>query len=370
MKILVVPSFFITNYKSRELYRKINFIKNILKLNIKSALYSFNEHLLSAEILFYSEIGSIIGEDNFYILGDLYDEYKKENIPLNTPYPSLHNKKINRNINFREAITNIKNFDYIVVGINSGNYGKKIKNLGIRYQIPVTIIDYFDHIFDHSSYDNKILFKELEYKKDFNLFFKHDLPKNRQDEIVKPLAPMPCEPKNYLIPNVFDKSIDIFFRGRNTPSAKKDRIIMLQYLKKNFSNISIDIFDNNTNLDFSHFDYSKKLSQSIIAFSPSGKTWDSTRHTETGLFGCIPLIPRPDIDIVGNIDDMYNCLMYDPNKLESSELEKLQEKIAFVLKDKKTKDQLSKKWMDTVLEKHTLVSRSKYLVKELTKIKY
>ena len=47
MKILVVPSFFITNYKSREFYRKINFIKNILKLNIKSALYSFNEHLLS-----------------------------------------------------------------------------------------------------------------------------------------------------------------------------------------------------------------------------------------------------------------------------------------------------------------------------------
>ena len=67
---------------------------------------------------------------------------------------------------------------------------------------------------------------------------------------------------------------------------------------------------------------------------------------------------------------MFNCLMYDPNKLESSELGQLQEKITFVLKDKKTKDQLSKKWKDTVLEKHTLVSRSKYLVKELTKIKY
>ena len=83
MKILVVPSFFITNYKSRELYRKINFIKNILKLNIKSALILLMN--IYYQLKFYFILNSsIIGQDNFYILGDLYDEYKKENIPLNT----------------------------------------------------------------------------------------------------------------------------------------------------------------------------------------------------------------------------------------------------------------------------------------------
>ena len=356
MKILLVPSLFITDYKSREIYRKKNFLKNILKLNFQTALYSLNEHLLSAEILFYAKLGQIIGKENVFTLGNLYEEYTSKHIPLDTHYPSIHNKEIILPLNFTDAKNSIKNFDYIIVGINSGHFGDKIRNLGIKYQIPVVVIDYYDHIFDHNSYNDKILFKELEYKKDFNLFFKHDLPKNRQDETIKPLAPMPCEPSNYNIPLSFNKTLDIFFRGRKTPSAKKDRIKLLEFLKNNFTNILIEIFERDITFEYSHRNYCEKLSQSILAFSPSGKTWDSTRHTETGLFNCIPLMPKPNIDIIGKISDMNNCLLYDPSKLSKNDLEELNEKIKYVLNDNYVQKNIRKNWADTVLKKHTLKS--------------
>ena len=106
MKILILPSTYITNYSNRNSRIALTYLKNIFTkfdLNFEAS----KQFYYSTEHYHYSHIPMILGEKNTYIIGKYYDDYSTNYIPTETRYPSLHNSPKATHISFDFAINNI-----------------------------------------------------------------------------------------------------------------------------------------------------------------------------------------------------------------------------------------------------------------------
>jgi hypothetical protein len=364
--ILIVPSQFITDIHKREIIRLKNSLLQLKSLNFKKSLESFKSHMLCTELYNYSDIPILNGMKNTYILGNYYREYTIKKIPELTRYPSIHNNAEGNHINLKEALSLIHIYDAIIIGIRSGKVGNIIRKEGIKRNIPIIMIDYFDHkeIYSNSSYEN--LFRGLKPNYDFNIYFKHDLPIGLGKKNIYPLAPMPCNPNNYpkINSDWSNKNINIFYRGRNSHNPRADRIQITEIINNNIPNSIIEKINLNDN--FTLNDYAFNLAKSKIAISPSGKVWDSTRHTEVSIFNCAPLIPEPDCEVVNDcIKDGVNAITYNPLNVINNN--NLIDKINFYLSNDSKLEEIGKNWNKEVNSYHTINSRSKYI---LDKINY
>ena len=333
--------------------------------------------MLCSELYNYADIPKINGTKKTFILGNYYNEYTTKTIPENTRYPSIHNNPNGTHINLGDALNMLKSFDCVIIGIQANEIGNQIREKALKYSIPVVLLDHFDHPEVYLDPSFKNIFRGLESKKDFNLYFKHDLPKGKYiDQLLYPLAPMPCNPKNYPKLNSVwtKKNISIFYRGRTSHNPREDRVLMSEEIKKRIEFSNIQNIDQTEKITI--FDYAKNLSKTKIALTPSGKVWDSTRHTEIGLYNCVPLIPEPDCETVNDfIKDNENAIVYNVNKLNNRSknsrinIESIMEKIEYLLADDDKLKEMAKKWRDEVLLNHTIYARSNMVLDKIRSLK-
>lgn len=366
MKALIIPSQFTTTIHRRNLYKFKNILKSSLKFNFKNLLNIYKDHLLSTESYFYSHFPEVLGSNNVFILGHFYKEYTNEYFDEFTRYPSINKNQICNFLSYKTAVDDLTKFDFILIGIRSSNIGRNIAKLAKKKNIPVVILDYFD---DKQVYQNHMLMhRGLKYGFDFDIFFKHDIPLDYQDKFTFPLAPMPIDPNSYL--NIFDKNeikkYDIFYRGRNNHGPRDDRKYLSNILKQNFKNSKIENIDSYEKISLR--DYCKNFAQSKLAFSPSGKVWDSTRHTETAIYGNIPILPIPDCKITGSETISSNhAILYNPAKImkDGVYLNQVIERIKFILNDERKYLQIANNWKNFVLSNHTLSKKSEYIINSI-----
>ena len=134
MKILILPSLYITNYSNRNSRITLTYLKNFF------SKFDFNfeaskQFYYSTEHYHYSHIPLILGETNTYIIGEYYKDYSTNNIPNETRYPSLHNSPKATHISFEYAINNITIFDAVIIGIRTGEKGKHLSNIARKKNI-------------------------------------------------------------------------------------------------------------------------------------------------------------------------------------------------------------------------------------------
>ncbi len=372
MKILILPSIYITKYSNRNFRILLTFLKSIVTrfdLNFEAS----KQFYYSTEHYHYSHIPMIIGENNTYIVGEYYDDYSTNNIPDETRYPSLHNSPKATHISFDYAIKNITIFDAIIIGIRTGEKGKYLRNIARKKNIFTAYLDYSDHpeIYHENLITNKnLIYRSLNPLNDFDIFFKHDIPLNYDDEKLYPICPTPIKFENYpkLIPKNFkQKNLNISFLGRLHKELQKERSMLVEYLEENFKNTYLKKFKFNEVKRLTLYDYSNILNDSKIVFSPSGKVWDSARHAEAAIYKSVPLISRPYCKLASNINITEdNSIFYDVklknNSFQITDIEKLKSSINEVLLDDQLYLRKSNLWFQEMSNKNTLLKRASYIV--------
>lgn len=379
MKILILPSQYITDYVPRSVALYKAYIKNIFKKK-----FSFNEaksHFYLNEHYHYSHIPIANSNGETYIIGNYFNEYKTKKIPNTTRYPSLHNSPKAIHISYNDALNNLKSFDALIVGIRSGDFGRKILKEASKKNIFTSIIDYADDfdVYDKDNYSNhKLIFRGFEYKKDFNLYFKHDVPKDLDIDFVEPLAPMPIKFENYpkLIDQGFEqKKYNFSFVGRIHDNIHNARSEIIGLLKKIEGNYYLKEYSNNENKRLSLLEYCQILNNSKICLTPWGKVWDSARHPESAVYGNVPLIPKPNCKLANDISlNDNNAIIYETKnfngKFAIDNKKGLLDKINYCLNNSDYFNSLKDNWFKEMSNKNTLLERSKFILNQIeTRIK-
>ena len=369
MKILIVPSLYITDIESRAFAKIKSISKSLITLNYRSFLININNNMLCTEHYNYESIVDVCGFENVYIFGTYNKEYL-EDVPMYSRYPSLHNsKKINK-ISFNDIVQNIKSFDAIIVGIKTSKKGHLIRELAIKNNVFVALLDYFDHEDMYSSTDiKKNIFRNLRPHYDFNIFFKHDIPLFFDDEIIRPLSPMPIKIDNYpmIKKKLFsEKYLDISFSGRSHTHNNNFRNKFSDKLKNIFLNSYFKFIKSYQKI--STINYCNILNDTKIAFTPAGKVWDSTRHAETAVYGCVPLIPIPNCRLTpGILINNENSINFDSKDLlnNKNKLNLILDRINSVLSSRSLFEKLSMNWTNTVLDNLTFFKRSEFIISSI-----
>ena len=374
MKILILPSIYITNYKQKNYDLLKSFFRNVL--NKQFSFEAAKSHFILNEHYHYSHIPTVNGKENTYIIGDYFKDYKTKTIPEDTRYPSLHSSPSGTHISYDDAIDKISFFDAVLVGVKTGEYGRKLLKLANKKNIFSCIIDYADdfEVYKKSNYQNhKLICRNFEYMKDFQIFFKHDIPLDLDIKYLEPLAPMPIKFENYPnLQNIFfkDKTYDFSFVGRihnNIHNARKAIINLLENVSKKYY---IKEYINNDIKRLSLKNYCEILNKSKICLSPWGKVWDSARHPESAVYGNVPLIPKPNCKLANNLslnDD--NAIVYETEKygdiFKIKNRDLINERLNFCINNENEFSRLSKNWYLEIKNKNTLLERAKYILNKI-----
>ena len=371
-KVLIVPSKYITNIYSRELARWKSIIGNAIRMRPKDVYEYLNAHMLCTEHYHYADIAAILGKENVYIVGNYYREYVLDEIPENTRYPSLHKTPSAIHCSVKHALSMISDFDVVIIGVRSGEYGNLIRKEALKKGVFVVILDYFDHVDLYADWRIEYALRGLKYKDDFDLYFKHDLPCEVNLPYIMPLAPMPCRLESYRKNDINweTRDIPVCYSGRDSHGARSDREELVELVRRGVNGAVIKHIGQGQQMGVT--EYLSLLYASKIALSPSGKVWDSTRHSEIGLCGCAPVLPVPDCKIVGDpIMSDVNAITYE-YKLEKGVYSiknkgELIDKISYYLNNDDELEGVARKWSESVMKSHTTYARSEYVLNEIGK---
>lgn len=373
MKILIVPSKFITNYKNRNFQFLKSYVKSIL--NFKFNFNEIRNNFFSTEFYNYAFFPEINGFENTFILGEYQSEYKNNFISKYSRYPSSYNIPKIKSISLNEAISNLSFFDCVIVGIRSGEIGKKIIKEAKKKNIFLGIIDYYDHpsAYKIKDNDNHFLTRDLKPNIDFDIYFKHDIPIWNNDKYLFSICPMPINIQNYpkIEKKIFNqKNISISFSGRLHKEIHPERYTVWKYLENNVENTSFKETSYLQKITIN--EYCELLNKSLIGFTPYGKVWDSTRHCEMAVYNTVPLISKPDCKLVDgfNINDT-NAIVYDfqrdSNNYYIKNKNEFLDKVKNVINDENIHKSISANWRNDIEKFNTFSARSKYILDNVQK---
>lgn len=370
MKILISPTFLITKKYLT------SFTDNIL-INLLKLKKSHKIELINGELNHYGEISKILGKDKVFFLDELHPIYIKElctnyfknknNQKLIESYPSNFNFDKQKYINLKEIIKKKIKFDFAIFSAKSFEENYKIINFLKSNKTKIVMFDKLD--------DQEIYFKDKNfkiadnYKFKYDIIFKQDIPIYNTESNVFPIAPIPCVlQSNYSNKNNNNfKSYNFYFSGDYRKNiTRKDRFDIIEFIKKEFSQSSINITTGRKSF-FSKNDQDTFLNKSKINISPSGKVWDSYRHCELANYNSPILLPKSNCKVVpGEFEDMKNCIIYETeiinNEFVITNLDNLREKISSVLKDDFIRKQLFDNYLNLIKNYHTRYKRSEYIV--------
>ena len=109
------------------------------------------------------------------------------------------------------------------------------------------------------------------------------------------------------------------------------------------------------------------MNDSKIAFSPSGKVWDSTRHSECAIYRNIPLIRQPNCKLANDLSINENNSIIYQIKQTNNYFDEIVEKVKFILNKEEEYLRISENWHREIIKKNTLIERSRYIYNTLIK---
>jgi len=323
-----------------------------------------------AEILFYGDIPLVLGRENVFQFGEYPSQIHAKRVPLNSPYPSCHGTPRATIVRQDEIADILGKVDALLVSTRAGARRDLVVPLARNRGIPVALLDFLDHHANYGAVDiRKDLTHGFEQGRDYDLYFKKDLPRGYAADRIRPLAPVPVRPESFAFPET-GKDVDIFYSGRSRAGCQADRGETVELVKTNFQNSFIVEHEGRGNFMSTH-EYWQSLARAKMALSPSGKVWDSLRHCEVGLAAGTALIaPRPYVETVGpKLEDGTNAILYDTEfregKYHLKNPGELVGKIKHILADDASREAIADAWAKDVREGHTVLARSKYIIETM-----
>lgn len=346
MRIAVFPAQFVTDRDRRESYK---FLRSI-KAGLTSGLRKFEtDHLLCAEVMHYSALPKYA--DRVYVLGNFYQEYVKPMIGRNTHYRSL---------GFAEGFVPfarghlskvISDVDAVLVSARSKDKKMVIQRAKELDKV-VVIIDHFDDpdIYDTTTLTDTRIYRAVDDIESFDLYLKHDVPIGLIRDKLIPIAPMPttlaphqkrCRKKDLVI-----------FAGRFNYSDRPESA-RAQFIENLRPRLPYAAFYNTAETPLSRSEFSSLMCAAKICISPPGKVWDSTRHTESVVFKALPLITKPNCEIVG---ELTGAIFNDSN---------MENRVEEILSQNSRYVSSFDEWVSCVRAFHSLDARARILVEKL-----
>ncbi len=366
-KLLIVPSDRIVAGQKNDpvLFRFAKYLKSKLRRNMLS---------YDGEMQFYADMPLILDKKNVYVFGQYQKHYFSKTVSDECPYPSCCLTPEPTFVSEGQLDSISNDIDAVLVS-SRANERAAIAIQKVRAKsVPVAIIDFADH---ESNYGSEDIAKEIcrgfIYGKDFDLYFKKDLPLGYKTETILPLCPIPIRPQSYEFGG-FTKEIDIFYSGRKrSEQCQPERREAVEFVRENFNNSLIlehDIRDSFMSIR----EYWANLDKSKIALSPSGRVWDSFRYCEVALTeSTVLLAPKPYVETVGPyLEDGKNAILYDTElkdgRYHLKQSDDLVEKIKHYLNNSTELEKIAKAWRRDVLAGHTIAARSKYIIDCIAKL--
>ncbi len=372
-KILLVPSGRIVRYEDELLYAP--FFER-MREKIHSSLWRQPIHY-DGELQFYGDIPDILGKENSFVFGRYRPNVLWKKAPDDCPYLScIGNPEPTFFTQKKQLQDVIRQVDAVLVSTRSGMRGRMAIQEARRHGVIVAVIDYKDHPELYGMNDADIrqeLFRGFEAGKDFNIFFKKELPLGYASDTVKPLAPVCVRPSSYLFHATL-KDTSIFFSGRPQHACQGDRMESAELVKRYFPDAAVAL-PYSQKAFLTAQEYCDNFARSKMILSPSGVSWDTVRHAETGLAPETLLIaPKPYIEAVEPyLKDGVNALLYDTElgqdgKYHLVKENELLDKIRYYLNHDDERKKIAARWQNDVLRGHTIEARSRYILESIEKI--
>lgn len=327
------------------------------------------------ELQFYGDIPKILGKDNTFVYRRYRPHLHSSRLPEGCPYPSCHNSPHGTSIKKDTVAAVIKKVDAILLSPWAGDRVQEVITLSRKHNKPIAMIDHRDHETLYGVVDKrKEMLHGYEQGRDYDIYFKRELFMDHQTDRILPLSPLPIRPESYHFPEVAkDKSI--FYSGRPRPKlCQADRMDAVELVKKHIPNALI--FEHESRKDFlTAREYLMSLARSKMALSPSGKSWDSFRHTEVAYApDTMIIMPKPYIEITGRAPQdgvhgiIYDTDLRDDGKYHLSKPKELLERLTYYLEHDEERIKCANAWKQLVSEDHTIHARSKYILKSMENV--
>ncbi len=369
--LLIVPSDRIVLAQQARGQRSYLALDRIVKY-LKTRL-SKSRPLYDGEMQFYDDMPVVLGKENTFVFGEYQRQYFSETVPDDCPYPSCCKTPEPRFVSQGELEYVIKEVDALLVSTRAGQRGTIAIEKAKASDVPVAIIDFQDHESNYGSSDiKKELCRGFIPGKQFDLYFKKDLPLGYWTETILPLCPIPVRPESYEFREVVQE-VDIFYSGRKRMErCQPERSEVVDFVRENIDNTLILEHDSRSSFKSTR-EYCNYLSKCKIALSPSGRVWDSFRHCEVGLTKtAVLLTPKPYVETVGPyLEDDKNAILYDVELVDGryhlKDSNALAEKIRYYLNNTGELDKIQNAWNKDVLSGHTIAARSQYIIESMGK---
>jgi len=367
MKILVFPTSLLIKSNKTFLFHLVYFFfRKIIKLigiNLKS-----KNLFLSGDLNHYGEIIRLVGPKNIFFCPNLSPIYYNKLFKVfsfiqNDNYPSNFDFVKPSFISFKNAEKNINKFDIIISSVRCSKKADKIIQLSKKYKNIHCIFDRFDH--EEVYFDVKNIFRGFD-ETHFDIYFKQDIPIDFNNKKIYPISPLPVK-KVYNNINDNKKSYPFSFVGHfKTLHTRDDRLELIELIKSNFPSSKL-IYSEDRKHQITDKELKKILFSTKINLSPSGRIWDSYRHTELVNYGSPILMPKNDSKICGTEwKDLYDCIIYETKfsggKWRIKNTEELIKKLNKVLNDENLQKTIYNNFRKKVIEEHTQIVRSKYML--------
>lgn len=329
----------------------------------------------NAEAQYMGDIPKVVGYANAFADQNYFQYFRgQESAPKDCPYPSLFGMPRPTLQSRKEIIRCLKKqvYDVVFVSVRAGDFGALVRETAMENNIFVAVFDVYDmDCYKEDVYKEK-LYNGLRYGKDFNLYFKADIPIGMQTETLRPLAMIPVRPETCHFPKVDNKDIDVFFSGRVRGKNQPDRDQTLDVIGQ--MPINSLLLTHETRFTFpTRPEYDSFVSRSKIILCPSGRRVDSFKFGEMALAQeSLVLAPEQWMDVVEpGLVDCVNCVTYGVKNVDGryhlSNPHELEEKIMYYLSHDEERIRITKRLKKDVLENHTVYKRSKYIVEEIKK---
>jgi hypothetical protein len=291
-------------------------------------------------------------------------------------YPSNFDFDRPMTIGIKDAKDNASYYNAIIASVDPPTQSKSLIDYFTKRSIPIFYFDKFDHPEIYSSHDsNRSLL--CRGREGFAGYFKQDYPKTFHFEDVFPLAPVPVRDENLsedllVAKSAFWSGYDTAFVGDyRSGITRPDRLQLIEHLLGADFSIKLSYGEAKQY-------YSPELLDSIYSsvsfnISPSGKVWDSYRHTEFAKYGRPIVLPRPDCHIVGpELTDMHHAVTYDirisDGKLCISDLDGLVYNIRSLVADERRSSEVAAHYLHWVANHHTRRARACYILNTISRV--
>lgn len=320
------------------------------------------------ELQYYGDLPLILGRESVFLFGEFHPHLHARRPARASPYPSQHGVPRPMALTEREVRERIGMADAALVSTRAGERGEMVRTLAREHGIPVALFDFADHHANYGAADiRKGLTHGFVHGRDYDLYFKKDLPFGYGTERILPLCPAPVRPESYRFP-AMEKDQDIFYSGRPRPDLQADRDELIAAVEAAFPQAVI-LKHESRGTFLTTAEYWRHLARSRIALSPSGKVWDSYRHCETGLAPSTLLVaPKPYVETVGPpLRDGVNAILYDvelqsDGRYHLKDATAVVDKIRYYLGRPKEAVAVAERWAADVRVGHTVRARSRYIL--------